>query len=227
MNTQNNFQSLLFRFLFIIVFNIFFFVLDGNLDNNSVAFAYAYIHLAYFLMVLTPIFARKSKHSVDLIRPINVISGLYFAASLIFGLIIISVQPQELKPTFLIGIAIFALYLFLLLGNLLVNNHTESQVEETAKELVYIKDISSQLHILKSKIKSKELAYKIEEAYDLIHSSPAQSHPTVKNIEVNIQIQVSQIAQFLETDEEIKVYPILQDICNAANERNRILKTLN
>lgn len=227
MNTQSNFQSFLFRFLFIIVFNLFFFVLDGNLENTSVAFAYVYIHLAYLLMLSTPIFARKSKHLVDLMRPLNLISGLYFAASLIFGLIIISIQPQDLKPTFLIGIAILALYLFLIMGNLLVNNHTESQVEQTAKELVYIKDISSQLHILKSKIKNKELAYKIEEAYDLIHSSPAQSHSTVKNIEVNIQIQVSQIAQFIDMDDEIKVYPILQDICNGANERNRILKTLN
>jgi hypothetical protein len=76
-------------------------------------------------------------------------------------------------------------------------------------------------------VKNTDLAYQIEEAYDLIHSSPAKSNDSVKQLEIKVQMAVHQIEILIENDQEIRILKFLHEIMNVVNERNRILNNLN
>jgi hypothetical protein len=225
--TINKWYALTFKLIFLVVFNIFFFTLDGDLQSQSVFYAYTLIHISYFVLVLTPFFAGKTKQSIEYKRPLNIISGIYFFASFLFGLIVFISKPQNETAVLLISIGISAIYAFVLFGNLVVNSDSIEQELKREVELVYVKDISSQLNILKSKIKNADLVFLLEEAYDLIHSSPAKSNEKVKHLEIKVQVAVNQIAISLQNNQEMQILKFLKEVIEIAHERNRILSNLN
>ena len=73
--------------IFLIVFNLYFFLLKGIEQPASVWISYASIHLAYLMLLITPSFVRKGSVSADYGRPLFVITTSYFLA-LIVGVVL-------------------------------------------------------------------------------------------------------------------------------------------
>ena len=80
--------------IFLIVFNIYFFLLKGVDHHSSIWISYVSIHLAYLMLLITPFLVRKGSSSTDYGRPLFSISTSYFFLALIVGIVfIIVVKP--------------------------------------------------------------------------------------------------------------------------------------
>lgn len=112
--------------VFIIIFNMFFFVLGKMPHPASVWIAYAFIHFAYLTMIATPFLAGKGDASVSRLA-LGAVSTGYFVIEFIVGLVIIFISPVKLKASLLTQVVIAAVYVVLLVVNLLANDHTASQ----------------------------------------------------------------------------------------------------
>lgn len=213
--------------IFLIVFNLYFFLLKGTENTASVWISFASIHFAYLILLLTPFLVRKGSISADYGRPLFVITTSYFFLALIVGVVFIALSPESITVSLLVQITIAAIFSILLLTNLIANEHTADNIESLEEELKYVKESSSRLNALLTQISDNTIRKKIEKAYDLIHSSQVKSSINVKAIEQDVISEIHNLEKAFQKNNFDNIQLIVDKICNLANERNRQLKLLN
>lgn len=213
--------------IFLIVFNIYFFLLKGTDQPTSVWISYASIHLSYLMLLLTPFFVRKGSSSADYGRPLFVITTSYFFLALVIGVVFIILSPETHTVALLVQITIAAIFAILLLTNLIANEHTADNIERHEEELKYVKESSSKLNALLNQISDNAIRKKVEKAYDLIHSSQVKSSNNVELIEQDVISEIDNLEKALQKNNFENIQMIVDKICNLANERNRQLKLMN
>ncbi len=224
---KTNFFWYLLSSIFLIVFNIYFFLLNGFDHPTSVWISYTSIHISYLMLLITPFLVRKGSTSADYGRPLFVITTSYFFLALIIGVVFIILSPEIYTVALLVQITIAAIFAVLLLTNLIANEHTADNVERHEVELKYVKESSSKLDALLKQISDNTIRKKIEKAYDLIHSSQVKSSYNVKLVEQDVIDEIDNLEKALKQNNFENIQLIVDKICNLANERNRQLKLLN
>jgi len=117
--------------LFLIVFNLLFFVLaDIESFKSSVWISFGFIHFAYFVLLLTPVLVRKSKVETDYRKPLYLITGAYFLIAFLVGITFILTSPETIKVTLTVQTILATLFLGWLLVHLLANEHTANSIAE-------------------------------------------------------------------------------------------------
>lgn len=213
--------------IFLVVFNLYFFLLKGTDNPTSVWISFASIHFAYLMLLITPFLVRKGSVSADYGRPLFVIITSYYFLALIVGVVFIALSPESITVSLLVQITIVAIFAILLLTNLIANEHTADNVERHEVELKYVKESSSKLEALLKQISDNTIRKKIEKAYDLIHSSQVKSSINVKTIEQDVISEIHNLEKAFQKNNFDNIQLIVDKICNLANERNRQLKLLN
>ena len=213
--------------IFLIVFNLYFFLLKGVENPASVWISFASIHFAYLMLLITPFLVRKGSVSADYGRPLFVITTSYFFLALIVGVVFVVISPEVITVALLVQVTIAAIFAILLLTNLIANEHTADNIERHEVELKYVKESSSRLDALLKQISDNAIRKKVEKAYDLIHSSQVKSSNNVKSIEQDVISEIENLEKALQKNNFENIQLIVDKICNLANERNRQLKLLN
>ena len=212
--------------IFLIVFNIYFFLLKGVDHHSSIWISYVSIHLAYLMLLITPFLVRKGSSSTDYGRPLFSISTSYFFLALIVGIVFILYSPENNTVALLVQITIAALYAILLLTNLIANEHTADNIERHDVELKYVKESSSKLNLLLKQISDNSIRKKVEKVYDLIHSSQVKSSYNVQSIEQEVICEIENLEKAIKQNNIDNIQIIVDNICHLADERNRQLKLL-
>jgi len=213
--------------IFLIVFNLYFFLLKETDHVTSVWISYASIHFAYFMLLATPYFVRKGSTSADYGRPLFVITTSYFFLALIVGIVFIFISPESYTVALLIQITIAAVFAVLLLANLIANEHTADNVEKREIELKYVKEASSKLNSMLNQLSDKNHQKLVEKAYDLIRGSQVKSSNNVLTLEQEVFNQIRMLEELIKNKRYDEIEETVNKVCHSAEERNRQLKLLN
>lgn len=213
--------------IFLIVFNVYFFLLKGTENQLPIWISYGFIHASYLILLLTPYLVRAGSSSADYGRPLFVITYLHFYVSYLLGVIVFIVNPDGYLIPLLAHITITAVFSIALLSNLIANEHTAEAIEKREAELVYVKESSSYLKSILNKISDKTLYRKVEMVYDLIHGSPVKSSISVYEHEQEVTKQIQKLDLAVSRSDKESIVSISDKILNLAEERNRILKLRN
>ena len=224
-----NILWLLLDSLFLIVFNLLFFMLGNTRDaKTSVWISYGFIHFTYFVFLITPFLVRKGNRVVtDYRRPLYAITSTYFLTALLVGVTLILIAPETVKVTIIIQVILAALFLGWLLIHLIANEHTADNAERRESELQYVKESSSKLQSVLRQTTDKTAAKKVERVYDLIHSSPTKSNADVRSLEQQIISETERLESTVSRNETEQIISIADKIYRLAEERNRQLKISN
>ena len=207
--------------IFLIVFNVVFFVAGGTNHPLSVWLAYGFIHFSYIMLIVTPFFIRKSNAAV-LGLSLYSISYFYFVLTFFVDLILIFVRAENYKPCLIINVILLGLYGIVLISNMLANESTIDSMERHEMELQYIKVCSAKLKGLQN-TGNKDLDKKVEKAYDLIHSSQAKSNNSVRDYELTVIDLIDALEQNILKSDYVAADTTLDKILRNADERNRRL----
>lgn len=210
--------------IFVIVFLVFFFTLSGTVNNTAVWIAFGSILVSYALLIGTPFLVRKGFASTDYRRPLFVSSLAYFGITFLVGLIVIIAKPEAYTATLLINVALFGIYGIFLLVNLLANEHTAEQETRRDEELLFVKEAAASLRILIEKSQDKCLKKKLEEALDLISSSPIKSNLRVKLLEETIIQQIGEMVTLDPTINSAELIQLADIIISLTTQRNTKLQ---
>ena len=213
--------------VFVIIFNLYFFLLKSIEQPASVWISYTSIHLAYIMFLITPFLVRKGSVASDYGRPLFVITTSYFFLALLSGVVFIILSPETYTVALLVQITIAAIFAVLLLTNQIANEHTADNIVRHEAELKYVKESSSRLDALLKQISDNSIRKKAEKAYDLIHSSQVKSSFNVQSIEQDVINEIQNLEKALKQNNFENAQLIVDKICNLANERNRQLKLVN
>ncbi len=215
---------ILLDLVFLIVFNMVFFVMGGAQHPASVWISYGFIHFAYIMLVITPFLIRKSSSDAVFGFSLYSISSAYFIAAFIVGVIFIAVHPENYKWSLIVQVVIAGFYAIMLISNMIANEHTADSIERHEMELQYVKESSAMLKGIMEMASDKTLKKKIEKAYDLLHSSQVKSSGAVRDYEVTVMDLIEVLEQNVARNDVVAANTTLDKIMKNANERNRRLR---
>jgi len=218
---------ILLDLVFLIVFNVVFFVAGGTEHPASVWISYAFIHLAYIMLIITPFLIRKSTNKAILGFPLYSVSAGYFIVEFLVGVVFSILKLDSYKPPLIVQVIIAGIYAILLIANLIANESTAASIEKHEAELYYVKESSSKLKGIMDSVDDKKLRKKIESIYDLIHSSPVKSNDSVYDLEKNVMSLIDSLNNAINNNNAEAAESIIDEIERIAGERNRKLKARN
>ena len=223
-----NILWLLLNSLFLIVFNLLFFMLgDAGNAKASVWISYGFIHFTYFMLLLTPYFVRRGSADYMYRRPPYLVTTTWFLVTFVTSVIIILIAPETVKVTIVVQVILSALFLGWLLILLIANEHTADSVERREAELQYVKQSSSKLKAILQQIADKPTAKKVEKVYDLIYSSPVRSDSSIHSLEREIISEINNLEYAVERTNLEQIATLADRIHKLAEKRNSQLKLLN
>ena len=210
--------------VFLVVFNTVFFVAGGTEHPVSVWLSYAFIHIAYLLMLVTPMLVRKGSSAAVFGFSLYSISSVYFFIEFIVGLIFIFVRSESYKAALIVQVILAGIYAAMLISNMIANENTAESIEKHEKEVAYIKNASSKVRLLVDKLPDRKANREIERVYDLLHSSPTQSDASVKSLEAEILNKVYELECAVDDGSSENAIAVSKMIVSLVEERNRKIR---
>ena len=210
--------------IFPIIFNVTFFSVAGAAHPTSVWISYAFIHLSYFMLPAIPFLTKKYHRRADLVRPLYLISSVYFGIELAVGMVFIFLRQESINPAFITQFIMAGVFAALFISNLFANHSTHESVTKHEREVCYIKEIASRVYVLMDKLSDREANRTIERTYDILHGSPSKSDPSVTSLEQHILSMIPMLENAVHEQDCKQVIEIASKIQSSIEERNRKLK---
>lgn len=217
----------LIHLIVLALFNALYFGLGGVDHPASAWISYGFIHFSYVMMIVTPYITQKGKDRATYAASMYTITSAYFIIELIVGGIIIIVAPEGHKFSLFSQLIMCAIYLIILFGNMMADEHTAKAVEKHEAELLYVKESCVMLKAILSDISDKQLYRQVEKAYDLIQSSPVKSAASVHSIEGQVINEIDNLGLAVRNGDATAISNATDRIIRLANERNRLLRLAN
>ncbi len=218
---------ILLEAVFLVVFNIVFFVAAGTEHPASVWISYGFIHLAYLMVLVTPMLIRKSSSAAIFGFSLYSISSTYFFVEFIVGLVFIFMKSESYKIALIVQIILAGIYAILLLSNMIANEKTADSIEKHEDEVAYIKNAASRVKYLVGRANDKKANKEIERVYDLLHSSPTRSVSTVKMLEEQIHNMITSLEKSVLANDTAAIITYSGEIISMVEERNRKIRISN
>ena len=222
-----NYLWLLLNSIFIILFNVTFFVALGFSHAFSAWIAYAFIHISYIAVLVTPRLTPQTKSRMVLGVTLDAISIGYFLIELLLGIAIILLAPAGWTTSFLVQFALFCAYLFTLVVNLIANTHTVENETQCAGELSYHKTMRYKITALQEESNSARIKKKMEELYDSANSSQTKSHADMAEIDQKILARIDLLEQELLAKPEDDIIATINSAIALIKKRDQSLRLSN
>lgn len=218
---------LLLDLVFLIVFNVVFFVAAGTQHPASVWLSYGCIHFAYLAILATPFLTRKSSSSAVFGFSIYSISSTYFLVEFVTGLVFICLKQESVKTALIVQVILAGLYAVLLISHLIANESTADSIERHEAEVAYVKTAASKVKLLMGKGANKDINKKIERAYDALHASPTKTTEGAKTVETQINNAIIGLEAAVDAQDETQIIACASEIEALVEERNRRIRNAN
>lgn len=225
MNKKKVVLGILLDLVFLIVFNTVFFILGGMEHSTGAWISYGFIHFSYLMVLATPLLTRKSSVSSVFGMTIYGVSSVYFIIEFFVGLIFILINSETIKASLSVQIIIAGIYLVILIANLIANEATADNAQRQADEVKFIKKASSRVKAMMDKVDDKKANKTIEEAYDLIHSSPSKSCVFAQALENNVMNKIGELESAVYSGEENQIIKTVGEVISLMEERNRKVRS--
>ena len=225
MKRQNILKNVL-RLIFLVVFNVFFFVIGGAHHPASVWIAYGFVHFSYIMFLFAPLILGDKSGLTEAGLTIDAISFAYFVITFVECVAFILIKMDTYKVCLLTNVFIAAVYFVVLLIDTMANGHTLERQKIHEMEMDYIKEGTLRLNALMQSGLSRDMQKQVEYLYDLIHSSPAKSDPSVYGYEQKVLALISALEDAITSGNANDINNTIFEIKKNASERNRILKTV-
>lgn len=209
------------KLVFLVVFNIIFFMAGGTDRPASVWIAYAFIHFAYLCMLFTPVFVSSGKSAVIYGLSLSAISTAYFVAELLLGIIIILIAPSHYKFFFFVQLILAAVYVVIFMTTVRVNEASSASEAKHDMEVSFVKTASSRIKALCDTMNDASANKEIEKAFDVLHSSPTKSTAAVKALEAQIVMQIGDLEHAASVQNAEAASAAARNIVSLVQERNR------
>lgn len=221
--TKKNVLTIILDSVFVVAFNILFFVNEGTQHISSVWTCYGFLHFAYLMVLITPVIDAKGKTAYLSKLTTYTISLIYFFIELIFSIAVFTSEINKIKLIISVQTIITAIYIILLMSNLLTNNSIARKQERHDLENDFIKTISSKAKFIESITADPKLKNRINNLYYSIHSSPTRTSSEV----VVYETKITELLEDLETvvgRDSVAAIEKIVEIEYMLNKRNFMIK---
>ena len=220
---KNKIAFIIICSVFVVVFNISFFLLKGNEVYAATWISYGFIHLAYIGVLITR-FLDEKHEAADLVLSSYLVSIVYFVVEFIIGIVFIIVNPIGFKVALIIQMVLLGSYLILLLSNVITNSKISDSLETAKYDRDYIKGVSSVIEAVKLTLNDEQAMKLLNCLYDVIHSSQMKSSRSAMIIETEIEERIKKLERNISAMSVEEQRSELKSLIDLANKRNIVVK---
>lgn len=211
--------------VFLILFNVSFFLLGGTEHNLSVWISYGFIHVAYLFLLMTPLLTRADRGEAILSGSIYLRTLSYFFMELIVGLIFIFVHPESITWPVVIQGVMFAFFLVFLLMSMLANDATRESLSKQRRESLYIRSLAESVRSDALTIQDSTLRKQLMNCYESLNSSPVESFPQAMEAELELENTVLTLHSYVTEGNDAQISQQVSLVNNALRRRNHAINS--
>ena len=214
--------------IFMGLFNLLLFVIgDASKFTASVWISYAFIHFAFLVSFLTPLFTSGKR---DFARQYNVsylFTLAYFALAFLTGLIFILIAPTSeggIKASWVLQVIWIGLFVISFVPMLMANSHTNEEIARQNNEARFLQDAASRVKLLRDIATDGKIITELDVLSSVISASPIKSAPDVGGLEMDMRMQIAELEEAIDENNCEKALALCKKITRGVKERNRILQ---
>lgn len=224
MISKKNILTIILDSIFVIAFNILFFLNGGTEHTTAIWIAYGFLHFSYAMVLITPLISAHGSTAVISKTTTYTISILYFLVESIMSIIVFLGKTGKTKVIISTEVIVTATFLIILIINLLADDDIEKKQAKHEVQNDFIKTISNQIKYIETIVSDPSAKNKINNLYYLAHSSPIKSNQSLDFYENEIIRNISLMEQSAQNKEIEQVLSISSEIEKLLNKRNFEIK---
>ncbi len=212
--------------IFIALFNICFFTLNGPLEtiNASEWISYGFIHMAYICLISAHKWNKQAQGLTVLKATQYVPAIVYFFAQLALGIACIVAAPESPTWPLILQCALFALFLIVQLITVLSNNSTTVSILKQRTESIYIGSLADQIRTRMRDLENPELKKKVTRCYDALNNCSIESFPEAAQAETALKNAVAALCSVIESGDQSQIEKSATAVLYAIQDRNTIIQ---
>lgn len=224
---KNRYLGVLLGSLFIVAFNVIFFVMTGPIRLPAVWISYFFIMFSYAMLLIAARLAAKRIGSMTVVGlPFLSIASVYFIAELLVGCFFIATNFLDFRLALSVQIILAAIDIALLVANEMAANRTSSDVEHRQKEIAFVHEASSRIERLEDSSSDRTVNKAIERAYDTLNASSVKSSPELAALETEIMVRISDLEEAVSAGKDEDAKRCADEVTRLTEERNRRVRLL-
>ena len=188
---KKNIFKVLVGLIFLIAFNVLFFLLGGTERTTTEWISYGFIHFAYLCILLTPLFCKNKKGRTVLNASLYLRALIYFVIELITGITFIAVNPESIVWPSIVQGVFAATFLIMQLMSVTANEVTDESLERQSKEKIYIQELALNLREAMQGAQDTEVKKKLRGVYEVLNNASTGSCPEAEDIELQLAANVN------------------------------------
>ena len=217
-------MGLLIKFILLGIFNISFFTITKATCTVSMWISYGFIHFAFLMFFLSPLFIRNSNNSRHVaIESITLVTAIYFVATLFVGGYFL-LNPLLVIFQYSIESFVTGIYLIFLIVTIVLNNNIASNEIESFTDKQFLRNIFEKAEFLKSKIKNDSTIELLKKLQEESRYSPTKSSLSVKEMENKILETLDEITAKVENMSNEDAVSKIANCRDLLKQRNLMLK---
>ncbi len=179
--------------VFIVVFNLCFFLIAGTIHTESTWVAYAFIHVSYLSLILIPLLKTKTMGSHIYQMTYYVVGGIYFIASFVANIVFLCLELIDIVPSITTNVVLFGLYLILFITFYIFNEKSAEQERIDHKEARVVKNYAGRIARLIEVVEDRDVKRKLQNIHDEIHSLPSMETLGTKTYDSKIDASIDEL----------------------------------
>ncbi len=215
-----------FALLFVIVFNILFFLLCGTNNPTSVWISYGFVHVAYFTILVIPAMSSKGQDSFYLNAVLYNQAIAYFLLELVLGIVCIIWAPEKIVWPLVIQSVLWVIYATILIGNSWANEVTEQSLAKRTQDITPFMEMVSELKKVTMMINDHEINTEATKIYEALYYSGSRQTSATIQLDSDISNLINavkvKVRQGDENCDEVRQY--LKKLSGLIEERKVTLK---
>ena len=222
-----NILKIVIGLIFLIVFNVCFFLLGGTERTDTEWVCYGFIHAAYLCLLVTPLLCNSGKGEAILSASLYLRALFYFFTELAIGLGFIAYNAYNpipiVWPVILQGI-LLSVFLILQFMSVLTNDATKASLAKQRQERVYIRSLAENLKEAMRQVNDPTLRKQISNCYESLSSSSLESFPEAIDAELELENAVNTLCSFVEQGDTRDISEQIQKVQVAMKHRNQAIR---
>ncbi|MBP3688845.1 MAG: hypothetical protein J6I54_02530 [Bacteroidaceae bacterium] len=213
--------------IFLIVFNVLFFLLGGTERSDTEWVCYGFIHASYLCLLVTPLLCNEGKGDTVLSASLYLRALFYFFTELVIGLGFIwynAYYPIPITwPAITQGIPA-TVFLILQLMSVLANDATKASLAKQRQERVYIRSLAENLKEAMRQVNNPTLRKQMINCYESLSSCSLESFPEADEAELELESAVNLLCSFVEQGDTHQLDTYIQKVQIAIQHRNKAIR---
>lgn len=210
--------------VFIVVFNLCFFLIAGTIHTESTWVAYAFIHLSYLSLILIPLLKTKTMGSHIYQMTNYFVGGIYFLASFIANVVFLCLELIDIVPSITTNAVLLGVYLIIFLTLYIVNQKSTEQERIDHKEARVIKNYAARIARLIEVVEDRDVKRQLQNIHDEIHSLPTMEALGTKTYDSKIDASIDELMLAVSEQNNDEIVKLCKKIHLLLVERNAYRK---